>query len=400
VKIIPTLFEVLILADNRPSVSPTSPGHVQGGTELHGLRGIPYIVVSDIGAGDSSALFLSYILPIHPTPERLMPYMTPPKLGCQADTLQNYYSLNCRGIVYNPNEKLSSLSQRVLESAEAIREGKAAKLIAEADVTPFRSRNRRNSDGGAASPLATRIRRDSNAFFLAGHAPTSSILELDRARCKIQGTMLKENGVCCVSLWSAAFKMLIISRTILFDPSSGPYEGNTRSLPRRLSCLSSGPLSGSIITPHSHGHAKHTSPPESPTRLVSFSEDVSSINGCILETPPMKCNKVSHVEILELSHTSTEYGSSAKDTLLTSSKGAEIVERKLPGGLPEDLWKQIIVMTADPDGLLSSRQSSNVIDWAKTRDTLNKERGLAGKLKSLQIWRILEATGCLTYESN
>jgi hypothetical protein len=73
-------------------------------------------------------------------------------------------------------------------------------------------------------------------------------------------------------------------------------------------------------------------------------------------------------------------------------------EKALPGGLPAEIWKKIIAMAADPENLLSDKQLSNMFDWAKTGDTIEKERELAGKLKSQQIWRVLEATECLAYE--
>ena len=79
-------------------------------------------------------------------------------------------------------------------------------------------------------------------------------------------------------------------------------------------------------------------------------------------------------------------------------KDSEDDDRKCVGGLPSSMWKEIIIQSADPDGLLSNKQRANLFEWASTGETLERERMLNGKLPSLQIWRVLDATECLSYQ--
>jgi hypothetical protein len=66
--------------------------------------------------------------------------------------------------------------------------------------------------------------------------------------------------------------------------------------------------------------------------------------------------------------------------------------------LPENVWIRILRCVADPEDLLSKRQCESIIAWAEDLTTLQKEREVVGKLRSLQLWRVLDGLGCLAYE--
>jgi hypothetical protein len=361
------------LISGHPSVYSLSNSHTSvAAAEIHGIRSIPYMIFSKTGVTDSTALFLSYILPTHPTPERIMKFFPAPKLGAPTDTLASYYASGCRGVVYRPNDKLSPLSKRVLDCAEALREGKPVTLITPTP-TPYKGTNHHETQ------FSSRKRRNSVTFMLGGNSPPSSIPDLERARSKIQGAILKESGAHCISLWSSALKVLVVSREIFFDPNAGSYEGHHRSFGRHSS--------GNLIL--SGFNRAPLSPPTSPTRR--FSTPASYL----LESTPL--NRMDDSQAFPPLHSP----SVAKEVYSVTNgvQGAVAkTERQLPGGLPMNLWKDITAMAVDPDGLLSNKQISNLVDWARTRDTLEKERELSGKLKSLQIWRILESTECLAYD--
>ncbi|KAF8543816.1 hypothetical protein BDD12DRAFT_874040 [Trichophaea hybrida] len=358
------------LMSGRPSVRSLSNSRTSVAAEIHGLRSIPYMIFTKTSVTDSTALFLSYILPAHPTPERIMRFLPAPKPGAPTEILESYYASGCRGIIYRPNDKLSPLSKRVLDCAEALREGKPVTLIAP-NITPYNKFN--------DSQFSPRKRRNSVTFILGGSSPTSSIPDLERARSKIQGAILKENGPHYISLWSSALKVLVVSREIFFDPNAGSYEGHHRSFGRH----SNGNLMSSGF------NRAPISPPTSPTRR--FSTPASYL----LESTPL--NRMDDSHAFPPLH--SPLIAKAVHSVANGVQGAVVkTERRLPGGLPESLWKNIIAMAVDPDGLLSSKQISNLADWARTRNTLEKERELSGKLKSLQIWRILESTECLAYD--
>ncbi|KAA8911053.1 hypothetical protein FN846DRAFT_904642 [Sphaerosporella brunnea] len=357
-------------------VSPR-PITIDSEVELQGLRSIPYLILSKTGMTDSTALFLSYILPVHYTPERLMPYFPVMKTKAEQEALEAYYTHGCRGIIYKPNNSLSSpLSQRVLECAESMREGRACQVI-EQHKNPFYS-PKKSKDAPPAG------------YKMVPSGPPPPIQELERARTKIQGVLLKEKGPHGVALWSSALQVMVVARQILFDPCAGPFEGHTRCFGRSPGGLPLSPLSASIVN---SAYGKVPSTPVTPFRKIVSGSPVSAQSSgaasarqeyirCFpsLNTPPKAADK----------------GANGTDKSLKASDKDD--DRKCLGGLPEKIWKRIILLAADPEGLLSEKQLSNMVDWAKTRDTLEKERELAGKLKCQQIWRILEATECLAYE--
>lgn len=409
---LPRLAIYLTVLDLKRSLYSMTSSQSSAATDLHGLRSIPYLVFSNTGITDSTALFLSYILPIHPTPERLMPHFAPPKTGAQAETMEAYYTLGCRGIVYRTNNSLSNLSNRVLECAEGLREGRPVELLVP-EESPFKP------------PFTPRRRRDSTAYGMPG----SSLPELERARSKIQGALLREKGPHCISLWRVALRVLVVSREILFDPNAGPYENHRRTFRRQQGGHMS-PMSptGSAYSPaqlshhspllhpqlhHSPHHSpqlhhspvqlwKSHSPPRPPVGKFSvlagnwpvISQYHHHPTSDTVVTPKRRLDCPISFEHLDLKENDPPVATAREDRRTVIS-----AEPLYPGGLPAAIWKFIIVMASDPDGLLSPKQRSNLFDWAKTRDTVERERELSGKLRSLQIWRILEGTECLAYET-
>ena len=389
-----------------------------GVTGLRGLRSIPYFIFSNTGATDCAILFLSYVLPVHATPELLMPYFSPPKLGNQADILDAYYTTNCRGIVYRPNDKLSLFSQRLLECAEARREGKTLKIM-ETETNPYTGKVqlRRNSD--ANLPLhSTPNLRENVAWVLTPKSPVSSAPELERARSKIQGVILRESGPHSVALWTAALKMLVLARLIMFDPNAGPYEGQSR-LSRRRDIT---PVFGSASVANQHGgHSPPVTPTRGPANVLEYSITDSQTwpsmgsghptrlhNQDRFSPPVWGLSGAARFPKLELELATIPDAEELVVPNLTKpgeappspapSEGFLAVGSDFLGNLPKDLWKKIIAMAADPNELLSTKQQRNVFNWAKTRDTLERERELVGKLRSLQIWRVLDGMECLAYE--
>jgi hypothetical protein len=378
------------------------PTTIDSDVELQGLRSIPYLILSRTGITDRTALFLSYILPVHYTPERLMPYFPMPKTRVEIDVLDAYYLQKCRGIVYKPNDALSSLSNRLLDCAEAMREGRSVHLV-QSHKNPFYS-PKKGKEGIAP------------AFRLVSSRSPPSLRELERARSKIQGALLNHEGPHCITLWSAALQVLVISRQVLFDRNAGPFEGHTRCFGRSVASLPLSPISTTFVN---SSHGKIHSPPITPLRKTN-SGPMGSLAGSHLETPPrmaytrslpalntppglkafdkecveanMSIEKTSENGLGKGSHSNTD--TTTPVTQITASAAAKV----LPGGLPDKIWKRIIAMAADPENLLSNKQLSNMFDWAKTGDTIEKERELSGKLRSQQIWRVLEATECLAYE--
>ena len=71
---------------------------------------------------------------------------------------------------------------------------------------------------------------------------------------------------------------------------------------------------------------------------------------------------------------------------------------QLLSGFTEDIWQQVASYVIEADGIMSKGQQLSVLRWAMDRRTLSQEKESLGKLKSAQIWKVLDATGCLAYE--
>lgn len=69
------------------------------------------------------------------------------------------------------------------------------------------------------------------------------------------------------------------------------------------------------------------------------------------------------------------------------------------GAMPEEAWIKILGVLADPAGVLSQDQKFSIVAYAKDRSTLAQEAVSIGKPDSVQIWRVLDAMGCLSYGS-
>lgn len=295
----------------------------------------------------------------------------------------------CSGIIYRPNDGMTSSGDRVLDSAEVARGcymSRAGRRFSEAPMD------------SQTTPLKTR--RESIIF---SNSPPSPRDQLEKARSKIQGSILRESGPHQVELWSVTFKMLALSRTILFDPKYDPKKAETKSSPTRCSRRSFSAISGSIfqkdsssINESQNGSRNDSqafpSPQQSPVRV--FSSPVACQGLWPVPSTPVKHQPASAAGPV------SPVSPAASAPSPVSKPRSQEAEHILPCGFPEDVWRCIISSTADPNGLLSVRQQCNIVEFARTHDTLDRERELAGQMKSKQLWRALEELGCLAYDAS
>ncbi|KAI9825399.1 MAG: hypothetical protein M1832_001129 [Thelocarpon impressellum] len=68
------------------------------------------------------------------------------------------------------------------------------------------------------------------------------------------------------------------------------------------------------------------------------------------------------------------------------------------GNLPHGVWHGILALAVDPSGILRGDQQAAVLAWAGDRATLAREAEVVGKPAGVQIWRVLEGVGCLSYD--
>ncbi|KAI5788880.1 hypothetical protein DFH27DRAFT_213350 [Peziza echinospora] len=312
--------------------------------ELHGLRSIPFMILSNTEMMDISALHLSYLLPHHPLPRQILQLHSISKTSPAADHWDDLERQFPTGIVYRPNNSLTTLGLKALEIAEGYR----------GDPSPNKriTNTRRASDVSVGSPTSLR------GGYFNSNPPISvvgSTNEMDRSRSKIQGMILKDEGPEQIELWRSAIKTLVLARALLLDAEpSSPIVSSSSS---RNSCFDT---------------------PSSPR--------VSHATTTVLPTSPQNLSPSSY----KLYRTSFHGSSTHSESLRQNNK--------LPGKLPEYIWHRIIAYAADSNNTMSTQQLRNVIEWGRQRETLIREKEFAGKLPSVQIWRFLEGLECLTYE--
>lgn len=356
--------------------------------DIRGIRSIPYLIFSKTTLTDKAALFLSYIIPVHYKPGRLLPYLPPTRPGSQTEIFDRYDRIpGCAGIIYQGNE-LTAIGFKVLELAEGMRDCRSSNT-----QTPTSPRSRQVSDTSSGPLTPLKNRKDS----FSSHSP-GNCTELERARSKIQGVVLKDFGAGSIEVWITALKMLSISRTIFFDKEDSGvdyFSLCTRTLQRHspvrqtfntFSSRLSGLHVGSLSFPHTAQFQQHH-----PTIL----DGQGAWNGPNVLHPTSPT--MSHKGMFDFP-SPVQYSCSSTTETSELEDVPEKVPKELPGNLPGEVWIRIITLVTDPKGVLSEQQRKNIVAWAKTSESLERERDLVGKLRSVQIWRVLEALECLSYE--
>ncbi|EPS41555.1 hypothetical protein H072_4582 [Dactylellina haptotyla CBS 200.50] len=338
--------------------------------DIHGLRGIPYIILSNIGATDLSAMWMSYIIPDHTLPPDLLPHLPPLKEGPLAATIRKYDALTtCRGLILTENPLITTLGQRALKEAEERRDQDAATV--EELMTNGQGRRRSSAVSDACSEDSGR--RDANrrssgqedsfqvgSFLARGRkALNDSRYNLDRTRARIQLNVLKEKGVNASLLWKVVMRTVVVGRAILLD-----YHG---------------PI---------------------------------TIDGC---EPTLKIDTKSSQRASTDSNfkvavdDSAEYVTTSKDLLSVAMKALDVstatdetngdaLDRKLPGDLPIDIWMKIILMAEDSDNITNRAQRLNIFHWARSRTAIAKELEYLSESTESQARRVIAKVKGLVYE--
>lgn len=276
---------------------------------------------------------------------------------------------------------------KVLELAEHIRD-------AALTLTPIFPRSKHVFDTSNTPLTPLRPRRE--GLFSFNHSPytnygSGTAVELERARSKIQGTLLKDSGTGSIEVWRTALQMLAMSRTILFDkgnivPEYFSFGGRSShyNSPTRPGFSSFSPVPFSFTNPQNAQFQQHD--PHTLDVPAWYTPNPATIGDSTprrdISNPP--------------SPTQIVFPSPAKAS--EQEEDQQKRPKDLPGNLPEDIWVQIITLATDPKDVLSAKQRRNVIGWARTSDTLERERELAGKPKPVQVWRLLEGLECLGCE--
>ena len=387
---------------------------------LRGLRSVPYIVLSDTCMNDVSAMHLSYIIANHRLPHQLLPLVPLAKAGAPTQQLEAYDQVEgCRGIIWQRNEELETAGTRVLELAEATRlatydptvDSEADPSIPTELMDDLRLTDLPKTATNQNPPVTpiSRHRRDSAGTPLSSvqQSPALNSSELDRARSRIQGDTLKDQGLRSNDLWLMSIRMLRYARIILLEPRQG-YANQilfaSSPSPLTIPCetrptkLKRAAITGDTFESHEAfpllSSTTSLSTP-TPKRPLGNGNPNSAI---IPKQPSARKNSLIHhtasTPFSTMMSGATNNARRALPPLQTQiSKAQQMVTAQyrsdLPGGLPGDIWAQILGHVVDAHGILHPSQQQAVARWGMERATLSEERGALGKVEAAQIWRVL-----------
>ncbi|KAI9654437.1 MAG: hypothetical protein M1831_005403 [Alyxoria varia] len=387
-----------------------------------GLPAIPFIGLTNVSMKDGDTLFLSGVFQRHRWMQskvlmnqwgRAAPGgPAASRIALESNNFQatgNKMLRLAETVPYNP----FTLPSSPTTSALVLRRG----TVSESPAPPPRRssgaevQSRRVSEGASLGPDSRPASRTPSS---SQQSPQQDIDSLEK---KLQRTIIENSGIHHVALWSAALKLLTYTRPILIKdrslinfPVLGPEQSGKPRLPSSLEDSptkgksssvmrkSSAPTYASKLQVNRNGAGPvlsvtgESSRPVTPhvadwLRKSSRSQDKTASPA---RTPGHR------------SRASAGGSSSQSKDKISPLKGAITMtgERQYDtsGRLPTEACRRIICELADPRRLLSSRQREAVLTYGANRRTLATEAASLGKPDSVQIWRVLEAMGCLFYD--
>ena len=362
--------------------------------ECLGLRSISYIIFSDTGMTEPCASHLSWVVEHHHLPNKLMGFVPLPKAGPPTHQLEEYNARSgCRGIVYFPNENISNAGRKALEWAEEVRTGRTGSLEDSAHgriggpKTPHKlaGASRRPSDAPMTliNPSSPAQRRRTGSVAYSGHGSG----ELDRARSRIQVQALRDMGTRSNDLWRKSLEFLSIARAILLRPNQDSSYQKTKHTINQAEDL---------VDPKSW-----PSLPINPPKPRNTSNPLSPVNPNQIIGAKVFQRRVPVLDLSALMAGKPYISNQAKPPV---EEKQEMPPPPLPPredkvkGVDDEIWRGIIELATEAQGIVSYNQQLIIIAWAKDRDTMLSERDSLGKAESAQIWKVLDAMGCLAYE--
>ena len=367
---------------------------------------------------DACALYLSYIIPVHQSPDQLLLHVPPAKAGVAAQQLIAYdMQSGCLGIIYRPNRKLGAAGIRLLELSEQLRTGFSDSSDGDtssfgAGVSPrsYRSPSVSTNEGrrGSGWSLHSVKRRTSDASSINDPDQMyqgfveKTLWNLETTRHRIQGDILRDCGPHCNDLWTLALVILRVGRSVSLPLPKGK-ELQVESPPsndNHPGLLDNIAISPTITPLQQRWKTHHGAPTlRLGRKWINDREELVQI-----PDSPSPTELASSSLKASTAQTSKE----SSPPLMTDIKPRKKPEDYFRGpyrsslrfGFNERVWRTIISLATDADSYMGEVQQLKAIEYAMDRNTLVKETENLGKPGSAQCWKVLDAMGALEYEIN
>ena len=376
---------------------------------------MPYLILANTDMTDAAALQLSYVLACHHAPDRLLKQVPPPKPGHQVQLLDAYDNdTGCHGLVYLPNDQISSPGHRMLELSESARQlllddDRPAQSPDFSQIQFRKSPSNRNPSTTHSSPSVSvsgsRRRSGTRGEQQELSADEAVQSELDRARSRIQGNILKDVGVRSNDLWRTALGMLSMCR-ILCPLKPPPQDEVQIAKAEEVLCNPSPPIQDPA---QAASDSAFPALPKARTKpFIGYLDPWVPLAPLASKSPNIPITPQSKKHILKIKTTTPSplpntTTTTTSPTVVSPKTGALSVQpyrSDLPHGLPQKAWAHIMGGYLAADRFMSRDQQRNALRWAVDRKTLAKEMDSLGKPESAQIWKVLEGMGCLAYEGD
>ena len=177
-----------------------SPADMKRFACTRGLRSVPFIILSNTSMTTGAAVHLASMILAHRGPEQLLPYLPGGKTPSLPDTEDR-----CNGLLWLPNDHMSDLGHKMLDSAETLR-GFTSEMNPEEDQLHREGKLPRDLEGVNLVDLMEQRRQH-----------TKLNTEFTRIAKRARLEALRTEGVHAAQMWSAALRMIVVARTVLLD---------------------------------------------------------------------------------------------------------------------------------------------------------------------------------------
>lgn len=406
-----------------------------------GLRGIPYITLTDIDLNDAGALWLSYILEDHHYPAQMIDELnaTPPD-----STIKTYHQdTNFRGVEWDEREiTLGKDGLCLLQKTEMIRR---QTVMDDATLSTTSDGHEETDDemttfthAPATNPLDrkrghTGDRRASVRSIRTVDGGEHELSELESARKKVQRHIIAQYGASSMELWAAGLR-IVLSSTVL--SGIGPYPDAVRRLyvgPPIFHFPSEAEKrkqASSLASPQTAVNDTAKASPKTFPRQGTYAATLTANTGAAPGEPELAITEVTNSpqtpKMIFKPHRKGAF-SDGSDLQAVSQKLHGLVVRDdnparfvrwqedhgandagpegfrdsaAPFHLPLKLRNQIAIRTVTPRemALLSDKQKKTACAWGQDRNNLKVAETWRKMADSAQAWTLLESIGCLAYQ--
>ncbi|KAF7194602.1 hypothetical protein HII31_04108 [Pseudocercospora fuligena] len=401
-----------------------------------GLRGIPYITLTDIGLTDAGALWLSYVLEDHHYPSQMIDELNATLPDSTIKTYQQ--DANFSGVDWNEREStLGKDGLYLLKKTEMIRR----QTVMDNATVSTATHDLDDSDGEMTpvtqSPMKNAFdhrrgragdRRASVRSIRTTDGGEHELSELESARKKVQRHIIAEYGASSIELWRAGLRVAI-SSTVLNgigpDPDAmrryyiGPpiFHFPTEAEKRKQA-------SSPVTTTTAKGS------PDGFPRQGTYAATLTANTGVAPGEPELAITEVTNSpqtpKMIFKPHRKGAF-SDGSDLQAVSQKLNGLIIRDdnparfvrwqedhganncgpegfrdsaVPSHFPVKVLEKIAALTvAKKDlNLLSKKQIKSACAWGQDRGNFQTAETWRKMADSAQVWTLLESIGCLAYQ--